>query len=116
MTTTQRQLYRLSTNTQGRRGVVIRLIEGMKARGHRAYMPVNIEAVKATSRKLPENGVPPGIVNLLPLNEDLDNIQKYRKVQRLWKGMQTLLQWLRSLGTVLPTLWSWRRAVSTTPM
>ena len=58
-----------------RRDVVIKLIEGMVARKHRAYMSVNMASVKQKAQLLPERGVPPEIVKLLPFDEHLDKIQ-----------------------------------------
>ena len=47
----------------------------MIARKHRAYTTVNIEAVREKAKRLPENGVPPEIIKLLPFDEHLDKIQ-----------------------------------------
>ena len=58
-----------------RRKVVIKLIENAKARGHRAYKHVNLEAMRAKAQSLPEHGVPPEIVKLLPHDDDLDKLQ-----------------------------------------
>ena len=54
-----------------RRHVVVILIEGMVARKHRAYTTVNIEAVREKANRLPEKGVPPETIKLLPFDEHL---------------------------------------------
>jgi len=58
-----------------RRDVVIKLIEDAKARGHRAYVNVDISRMRDKAKHLPENGVPPEIIKLLPHDSDLDKIQ-----------------------------------------
>ena len=58
-----------------RRHVVLELIANAKARGHRAYRCVDMSAVEAKAARLPENGVPPEIVRLLPHDNSLDKIQ-----------------------------------------
>ena len=55
--------------------VVVKLIEDVKARGHRAYRHVNLDRVRGKAKKLPADGVPPEIVRLLPHDDDLDKIQ-----------------------------------------
>ena len=62
-----------------RRAVVVLLIEGMVARKHRAYTSVNLDAVREKAKSLPEQGVPPEIVHLLPFDEHLDKIQVQKK-------------------------------------
>ena len=47
----------------------------MVHRKHRAYMSVNMAVVKENAQLLPERGVPPESVKLLPFDEHLDNIQ-----------------------------------------
>ena len=64
-----------------RRDVVVQFILSMKKRGHRGYRNVSIEDVQSRAQALPENGVPPAIVKLLPFDRLLDNIQ-IQKVQR----------------------------------
>ena len=64
-----------------RRDVVVHLILSMKKRGHRGYRNVSIEDAQSRAQALPENGVPPEIIKLLPLDKLLDNI-KIKKVQR----------------------------------
>ena len=54
---------------------MVRLIEDAKRRGHRAYRSVNMDNVRAKAEKLPEHGVPPEIVHLLPHDDLLDKIQ-----------------------------------------
>lgn len=58
-----------------RRRVVVQLIEGAVARGHRAYASVAIEHVREKALKLPDQGVPPEIIHLLPHDTDLDKVQ-----------------------------------------
>ena len=57
------------------RAKVVRCILQMKARGHRAYANVIAEDVAARARLLPENGVPPELLHLLPNDNTLDKIQ-----------------------------------------
>ena len=58
-----------------RRAVVVQLIEGAVARGHRAYASVALERVREKAMRLPDKGVPPEIVHLLPYDLDLDKVQ-----------------------------------------
>ena len=58
-----------------RRSVVVKLIEDAKKRGHRAYRLIDIEAMHKKSRMLPEKGVPPEILRVLPHDDHLDRIQ-----------------------------------------
>lgn len=58
-----------------RRHVVVELIANAKARGHRAYRSVDMDSVRDKAAMLPENGVPPEIVRLLPHDSYLDKIQ-----------------------------------------
>ena len=58
-----------------RRAVVVQLIEGAVARGHRAYASVPQERVREKAMRLPDKGVPPEIVHLLPYDLDLDKVQ-----------------------------------------
>ena len=57
-----------------RRDVVVKLIDGAKSRGHRAYRSVDMERVRTKARELPENGVPPEIVQVIAHDDSLDNI------------------------------------------
>ena len=54
---------------------VVRCILRMKARGHRAFANIDAEDVAARARALPENGVPPELLHLLPNDNTLDKIQ-----------------------------------------
>ena len=54
---------------------MVKLIEGAKSRGHRAYRSVDMERVRRKARELPENGVPPEIVRVLAHDDSLDKIQ-----------------------------------------
>ena len=55
-----------------RRHIVVRLIEEMKQRGHKAYVTLDMDQVKVKASSLPENGVPPEIIRLLPLDKAHD--------------------------------------------
>ena len=57
-----------------RRAVVVKLIEDAKRRGHRAYARVDIATMREKATSLPEDGVPPEIVRLLPHDTHLDKI------------------------------------------
>eukprot|EP00959_Pyramimonas_sp_CCMP1952_P194773 4072893-Pyramimonas_sp.AAC.1 len=46
----------------------------MIADGHRAYMHVGAAAVDALAEQLPDNGVPPELVRLLPCDNHLYKI------------------------------------------
>ena len=54
-----------------RRQVVIHLIEEAKARGHRAYWNVDMDAVRQKALQLPEEGVPPEVMRMMPLDDSL---------------------------------------------
>ena len=58
-----------------RRSVVVNLIATMKRKGHRAYKHIDMNEVIAKSAALPENGVPPEMIRLLPEDDMLDNIE-----------------------------------------
>jgi len=57
-----------------RRSIVVSLIRNAKDRGHRAYKLVDMDAVERKARHLPEDGVPPEIVALLPHDDSLDQV------------------------------------------
>ena len=61
-----------------RRSVVLELLRAAKERGHPAYATVNLDAAAARAQKLPEDGVPPEIVALLPHDNDLDDVQRQK--------------------------------------
>ena len=51
------------------RSVVVKLIETMKKRGHRAYTNIDMNEVIATFAALHENDVPPEIIRMLPVDD-----------------------------------------------
>ena len=57
-----------------RRAVVVKLIEDAKRRGHRAYARVDIATMREKATLLPEDGVPPEMIRLLPHDNHLDKI------------------------------------------
>ena len=58
-----------------RRHVVIKLIETVKTRGHSAYKHIDMDHVREKAEGLPENGVPPEMIRLLPDDDLQDKIQ-----------------------------------------
>ena len=58
-----------------RRSVVVKLIETMEKRGHRAYKNIDMNEVIAKYVALPEHDVPPEIVRLFPFDELQDKIE-----------------------------------------
>ena len=58
-----------------RRSVVVKLIETMKRKGHRAYNNIDMNEVIAKSVALPEKHVPPEIIRLLPEDDLLSKIE-----------------------------------------
>ena len=71
----EKGLARLIHQAMVRRDVVVKLIASMKRRGHRAYKHVQMEQVRERAELLPQHGVPPEIIRLLPLDNLLDKIQ-----------------------------------------
>ena len=61
-----------------RKDRVVKLILELKRLGHRAYMHLDEAVVKAKAASLPDHGVPPELVHLLPQDDSLDmlHIQK----------------------------------------
>ena len=57
-----------------RREVVLQLIQGAKDRGHRAYANLDMVRVGAKAQSLPEHGVPPELIRILPHDDDLDKV------------------------------------------
>ena len=55
--------------------MVLKLIQGAKERGHRAYANVNMARVMEKAQQLPENGVPPELIRILPHDNSLDKLQ-----------------------------------------
>ena len=58
-----------------RRDVVLQLIQGAKNRGHRAYANVDMGRAHAKAQALPENGVPPELIRVIPHDDHLDKVQ-----------------------------------------
>ena len=58
-----------------RREVIVKHILACKARGHRAYINVNEDKVRAKANQLPEHGVPPEIMHLLPDDNSISKLQ-----------------------------------------
>ena len=54
---------------------MLKLIQGAKERGHRAYANVNMARVMEKAQQLPENGVPPELIRILPHDNSLDKLQ-----------------------------------------
>ena len=52
----------------------MRLIRAAKDRGHRAYKTIDMDSVEKKAARLPEDGVPPEIVALLPHDSTLDQV------------------------------------------
>ena len=65
-----------------RHDVVVQLILSMKKRGHRGYRNVRMENAQSRAQALPENGVSPEVIKLLPLDKLLDKVQIQKQVQR----------------------------------
>ena len=61
----------LVDQTLVRRQVVIDLIQGAKAHGHRAYWNVDMDAVRQKALQLPKEGVPPEVMHMVPLDGSL---------------------------------------------
>ena len=57
-----------------RRDVVLQLIQGAKSRGHRAYANVDMSRAHAKAQSLPENGVPPELIRIIPHDDHLDKV------------------------------------------
>ena len=58
-----------------RRHVVVDRILEARARGHRAYVLVDPARVRQKALELPEDGVPPELLQLLPDDQSLDKLQ-----------------------------------------
>ena len=96
-----KSLAQLVHQAQVRRSVVVQLIEGAKARGHRAYVSVSMERVRGKAKRLPESGVPPEIVRLLPHDEHLDKVQ-VQKAATPVEGRTDAVTAAQGLGKVCP--------------
>ena len=70
------------------RAKVIRCILGMKARGHRAYIHVDEAKVVEKAKQLPEDGIPPELISLLP-NENAYEKMRAQKAATPVDGMKT---------------------------
>ena len=84
-----------------RRKVVVGLIEGAKARGHRAYRNVDMDDVRKRAMGLPEEGVPAEIMRLVPLDDALDKIQMQKAATPVPRpdGVQEAAEVLESTKT-----------------
>ena len=69
---------------------VLNCILGMKRRGHRAYMHVDEADARRIAEKLPEHGVPPELISLLPDDSSYDKL-KIQKAATPVEGMKTTL-------------------------
>ena len=58
-----------------RRQVVVNRILEAKARQHRAYIHVDEQDVRRRAKQLPEKGVPPELLHVVPLDDHLDKQQ-----------------------------------------
>ena len=47
----------------------------MKQRGHRAYMIIDEDKVKAKAQQLPEQGIPPELISLLPNDNAFEKLR-----------------------------------------
>jgi hypothetical protein len=56
------------------RDKVVRSILGMKARGQRAYVRVGEAKVREKAKQLPSNGIPPGLILLLPNDNSFEKL------------------------------------------
>lgn len=72
---TERDVARLIHQCVVRRDIVVKMIEIMKERGHKAYKHVDMEQVKNNANALPENAVPPEVIKFLSLDDLQDKIQ-----------------------------------------
>ena len=72
--TTKENLPKFIHQATVRRDVVKHHIKKMIARGHRAYAHMDEAGVDARAERLPESGVPPELVRLLPYDNHLDKV------------------------------------------
>ena len=54
---------------------VINCILAMKRRGHRAYVHVDEDQMRARAQELPEQGVPPEVISLLPNDNSFEKLR-----------------------------------------
>ena len=97
-----------------RRHVVIDLIENAKRRGHRAYRLVDMARARANADALPEHGVPPEIIRLLPHDNELDKAE-VPKAATFAPGRQISRLSRRDSQRRSPMRLCSRTAVATTP-
>jgi hypothetical protein len=57
------------------RNKVVNFILGMGGRGHRAYMRVSEEQVREKAKQLPQQGIPPELVSLLPKDDAYEKMR-----------------------------------------
>ena len=110
--TTKENLPKFIHQATVRREVVKHHIKKMIARGHRAYANMTAADVHARAERLPENGVPPELVRLLPHDKHLDKVMVQKTPLRL-TGRERL--WKKRAQTWTGesrTWWSWRSRVS----
>ena len=72
---------------------MVKLILEMKRLGHRAYMHLNEDTVQAKALNLPEHGVPPELVHVLP-NDDSLNKLHVQKAATPVDGRQKIMKCL----------------------
>ena len=67
---------------------VIRCILAMKDRGHRAYVHVDAKKVEEKTKQLPDYGVPPELISLLPNDNAYDKMRAQQAATPV-EGMKT---------------------------
>ena len=75
---------------QVNRKKVVNLILSMKRRGHKAFMRVDEQAVREKAMQLPEQGVPPELISLLPNDSSFDKL-RMQKAATPVEGMKATL-------------------------
>ena len=73
---------------QVNRQKVVNFILGMKRRGHRAFMKVSEERVREKAKQLPQQGIPPELVSLLP-NDNAYDKMRVQKAATPVEGMKS---------------------------
>ena len=79
-----------------RRQVVIDLILGALARGHRGYQPLTPAAVRIRAQALPENGVPPEVIAVLANDGQLSAIKRSKAATLYPKNNRLRMFWMSS--------------------
>ena len=92
---------RFITQALVRRRVVAELIAGAKRRGHVAFQDVNMDTVRRRAMELPEEGIPPEVLRLVPHDLDLDWVQ-VQKAATPVEGRTTVEEAGRSIGASVP--------------